>query len=180
MYVWSVHRFMNTSLNDQIVSFKIFKETVSKKGTSYFNIRNLLLCYILYSIYINVWPTCSPKGVTFFLRKGSWLIDGIATIVQHFLANFFLSESGAHWSKLGVQTNYTVKEANADSTKNMLLLKNLQFLPNHNETLSKWDTHEYLIFTKFRNNWVKIVDFWIKAHFWSSPHSPIPVCTKTR
>ena len=65
---------------------------------------------------------------------------------------------------------YTLKQAKADATKNVLLLKNLQFLPNHNETLSKWGTHEYLIFTKFRNNWVKIVDFLIKAHFWSSPH----------
>ena len=27
------------------------------------------------------------------------------------------------------------KQANADSTKNVLLLKNPQFLPNHNETL---------------------------------------------
>ena len=49
--------------------------------------------------------------------------------------------------------------------KNMLLLKNPQFLPNHYETLSKWGTHEYLIWTKFRNDWVKIVDFLIKAKF---------------
>ena len=32
---------------------------------------------------------------------------------------------------------YTVKEANPDLGKNMLLLKNPQFLPNHCETLSK-------------------------------------------
>ena len=30
---------------------------------------------------------------------------------------------------------YTLKHANPDSTKNVLLLKNPQFLPNHNETL---------------------------------------------
>ena len=59
---------------------------------------------------------------------------------------------------------YTLKKAKADSTKNMLLLKSPQFLPNHNETLSKWGPHEYLIFTKFRNNWAKIVDFLIKAY----------------
>ena len=41
----------------------------------------------------------------------------------------------------------------------------------------KIGAHVYVILTKFRNNWVKIVDFLIKAHFWSSPHSPIPQCT---
>ena len=35
-------------------------------------------------------------------------------------------------------------------SKNMLLLKNLQFLPDHNETLTKEGTHEDLILTKFR------------------------------
>ena len=47
----------------------------------------------------------------------------------------------------------------------MLLLKNLQFLPNRNQTLSKYGTYEYLILTMFRNDWVKIVDFLIKAYF---------------
>ena len=46
----------------------------------------------------------------------------------------------------------------------MLLLKNPQFLPNHNETLPKYGIHEYLILTKFRNDWVKIVAFLIKAY----------------
>ena len=32
---------------------------------------------------------------------------------------------------------YTLKHANPDSTQNVLLLKNPQFLPNHNETLLK-------------------------------------------
>ena len=64
---------------------------------------------------------------------------------------------------------YTVKEANPDLAKNMLLLKNPQFLLNHYETLSKQGTHEDLTLTKFRNDWVKIVDFLIKAYFWLSP-----------
>ena len=51
----------------------------------------------------------------------------------------------------------------------MLLLKNPQFYPNHSETLSKCGTHEYHILTKFRIDWVKIVDFLIKAYFWLSP-----------
>ena len=45
----------------------------------------------------------------------------------------------------------------------MLLLKNLQFLPNDYETWSKLNTHEHLILTEFHDHWVKIVDFLIKA-----------------
>ena len=37
----------------------------------------------------------------------------------------------------------------------MLLLKNLQLVPNHCETLSQRGTHECLIVTKFPNDWVK-------------------------
>ena len=59
---------------------------------------------------------------------------------------------------------YSVPQANADSHKNMLLLKNPQFLHNHYETLSKWGPNEDFIFTKFRYDWVKIVDFLIKAY----------------
>ena len=58
----------------------------------------------------------------------------------------------------------------------MLLLKNPQFLPNHYETLSKCGPHEYLILTKFPNDWVKIVDFLIKAYFRLSPDSPGTHC----
>ena len=62
---------------------------------------------------------------------------------------------------------YTVSQEFPDSVKNLLLLKNLQFLPDHYETLTKEGTHdhEYLILTKFRNDWVKIVDFLLKAYF---------------
>ena len=56
-------------------------------------------------------------------------------------------------------------KANLDSSKNMLLLKNLQFVPSHCETLSLKGTHEYLIVTKFHNDWVKIVDFFNKSIF---------------
>ena len=60
---------------------------------------------------------------------------------------------------------YTVSQEFPDSVKNMLLLKNLQFLPDHYETLIKEGTHEDLILTKFRNDLIKIVDFLIKAYF---------------
>ena len=62
-----------------------------------------------------------------------------------------------------------MKEANPDLAKNMLLLKNPQFLLNHYKTFSKQGTHEDLTLTKFRKDWVKIVDFLIKAYFWLSP-----------
>ena len=60
---------------------------------------------------------------------------------------------------------YTLKEAKPDSAKNLLLLKNLQFLPNYYETLWKKGTHVYPILTKFRYDLVKIVYFLIEAHF---------------
>ena len=47
---------------------------------------------------------------------------------------------------------YSVAQANVDFPKNVLLLKNPQFLPNLYETLLKLDTHEYLILTKFHND----------------------------
>ena len=63
-------------------------------------------------------------------------------------------------------------------TRKNVLIKNPQFLPlpNHYETLSKWDPHKYLILTKFRNYLVKIVDFLIKAYFRVSPDSPGTHC----
>ena len=58
-----------------------------------------------------------------------------------------------------------MSEANLDSSQNMLLLKNPRFLPNQSETLLKYSSLEYPILTKFRNDWVKIVDFLIKVYF---------------
>ena len=71
---------------------------------------------------------------------------------------------------------YTVCQENRYFVKNMFLLKNPQFLPNHYETLSKWGPNEYFILTKFRNDWIKIVDFLIKAYFWQSIDSPDTQC----
>ena len=39
---------------------------------------------------------------------------------------------------------YSVAQANLDSGKNMFLLKNSQFLPNHYEILSKWGTQVWV------------------------------------
>ena len=47
----------------------------------------------------------------------------------------------------------------------MLLLKNPQFLPDHYKILTKEGTDEDLILTKFRNDRVKIVDFFSKSIF---------------
>ena len=52
-----------------------------------------------------------------------------------------------------------------DSVKNMLLPKNLQFLPDHYETLTKEGTHEDLVLTKYRDDPVKIVVFFSKIIF---------------
>ena len=72
------------------------------------------------------------------------------------------------------QHTYTVSQEFPDSVKNMLLLKNLQFWPDHYEILSKWGPHEYLLLSKFRNDRAKIVDFLIIAYFWPSPDTDTP------
>ena len=48
-----------------------------------------------------------------------------------------------------IELQYNVFQENPDSPKNIFLLKNPQFLPNHCETLSKWGTYGDLILTKF-------------------------------
>ena len=63
-----------------------------------------------------------------------------------------------------------------ENPKNMLLLKNPQFLRNHNETWSKCGTHGLFIFTKFCNDCIKIVDFLIKAYFWGFLKFGAPYC----
>ena len=35
------------------------------------------------------------------------------------------------------------------------------------------------ILTKFRNDWVKIVDLLLKTYFWVSPDSPLHACMTT-
>ena len=43
--------------------------------------------------------------------------------------------------------------------KNKLLIKNPQFLPNPSDTQAILPAHELVIFTKFHENWIEIVDF---------------------
>ena len=50
----------------------------------------------------------------------------------------------------------------------MLLVKNFWFLPNQAQTLSIWPTIEFVILTKFHENYSKIVDFLLIAHFLAS------------
>ena len=62
-------------------------------------------------------------------------------------------------NKIG-KTDCTVWGSKIDPwPRNMLLIKNPQFLPNYYETLSKLPTIELIILTKFYNDWVKTVDF---------------------
>ena len=63
------------------------------------------------------------------------------------------------------QVHYTLSQEFPDSVKNMLLLRNRQFLSDYYETLTKEGTHEDLILIKFRNDPLKIVDILVKAYF---------------
>ena len=49
--------------------------------------------------------------------------------------------------------------------RNLLLIKNPQFLPNIFETWSKGLPHELVILNKSQRNWVKIVDFFNNSIF---------------
>ena len=52
----------------------------------------------------------------------------------------------------------------------------LQKIHDYYETWFKLANDELLIFTKFCNDWVKIVDFVLKGYFWVSPDSPLHSC----
>ena len=52
--------------------------------------------------------------------------------------------------------------------QNWLLMKNLQFLSNFHETLSKDHINEIVNWTKFGQDWIKIVDFLLIANFEAS------------
>ena len=56
-----------------------------------------------------------------------------------------------------------------DWTQTWLLMKNLQFLLNFDETLSKDLINEAVNLTKFGQDWIKIVDFLLIANFDASP-----------
>ena len=51
----------------------------------------------------------------------------------------------------------------------MLLVKNPQFLSNQADILPKLPIHELVILTKWRNDRVKIVDFFQRDSFWAIP-----------
>ena len=51
----------------------------------------------------------------------------------------------------------------------MLFVKDLQFLSNQADILSKLPIHELVILTKYHNDRVKIVDFFQRDSFWASP-----------
>ena len=53
-----------------------------------------------------------------------------------------------------------------DTIKNWLFVKNQQFLSNPDKNCWKWLAHEAIIFTKFYENWTKIVNFLLMPKFW--------------
>ena len=54
-----------------------------------------------------------------------------------------------------------------DTFRNWSLVKNLQFLSNPHETWLKWLPHELILFTKFHEDWTKIVEFLLMANLWT-------------
>ena len=69
-----------------------------------------------------------------------------------------LSQNSKHFSKY-IET--VAKKV--DWQKIRLLIKNPQFSPNQADIQAILPTHELVIFTKFHNNWIEIVDFLLIA-----------------
>ena len=66
-------------------------------------------------------------------------------------------------------TTYTYKVCsikNDSKPKNRPLIKNAQFLLNQADIKAILPTHGLVIFTKFHNYSVKIMDFSLMAYFW--------------
>ena len=61
--------------------------------------------------------------------------------INSVLTNFIVPSNCVTLHSKGILFSYSVATANLDLSKNMLLLKNLQFVPNHCETLSQRGTH---------------------------------------
>ena len=77
---------------------------------------------------------------------------------------------------------YTVYQENWYFVKNMILLKNPQFYPNHYEILWKWGTHEYSFYvsnTDFLHTMcVRRIDTWSKICFYWKIHNFYPIITQ--
>ena len=58
-------------------------------------------------------------------------------------------------------------EKKVDKPKTWLLVKNPQFKSDQADILATKPTHEMIIFTKFRKDRTKIVDFLLLAKFWA-------------
>ena len=84
------------------------------------------------------------------------------------LGCFFIKIVNCHFVKLQYTT--VCRPENDMWSRNMLLLENPQFLPKFFETWSKGPPHDLVIQTKSQRNWLKIVDFLIKAYFWATCH----------
>ena len=90
-----------------------------------------------------------------FMLTTKYVINGVGSM-SFFAAGLLFSTC--------TFTTYRHARANWDWPKNMLLIKNPHFLRNNYENWSKWGTHDSLILTKFPNDCVKIVDFWVSIN----------------
>ena len=59
-------------------------------------------------------------------------------------------------------------QPNLDWSRNWLLIKTSQFLPNQADIQVILSTHKLIILTKFHNDLIKIVNFSLIAYFWAS------------
>ena len=58
---------------------------------------------------------------------------------------------------------------NRTDYKNMLIVKNLQFVSNQADILAKWQAHVKVILIEYQLDWMKIAGFLSIAHFCACP-----------
>ena len=71
---------------------------------------------------------------------------------------------------------YRLGQENAYWLRNVSLMKNPHFWCYQVDILVIWPNHEVVILTKFHQNWKKIDNVLLMAHFLASTHSPAQVC----
>ena len=70
------------------------------------------------------------------------------------------------FKKLQKSRVYKVWTKKPGHVQKLAINKNPQFLSNPYETWWKWLSNEAIIFTKFHEDWTKIMDFLPMANFW--------------
>ena len=130
-------------------------------------IQNLCCKQSFHEIFL---PVIYSKSF-FFASKSKWFHEFLSTYFfrsKYFSCKQVLSQNFFNF--------YRHRQANPDWLRNVSLTKNPHFPWYQADILAIWPNHEVVILTKFHQNWTKIGNSLLMAHFLASSHSPAHVC----